>query len=267
MTGRMDYFGPMVLKFECFSFLFFLLLCVLSFLCKGEPCCSSRIRCAWWSSCYQLRCLRPGHCSSSDNSQHSRHCGSWHVRAQVSTRTEFFLTKKFLSKQQAKRKKNRGLQDPTHIFQILPPSLEERKFEAIVTKEKELAAEKKKLEDQLVDLQEKNHALAQRLQGAKKLLPSLTVFHLLRSKRFERRCPEANVRSIFLVARRSECQNDWRKPRRDSRASERAVDASSGRTNCNIETTPDCTAEQRRAAQAGEHSKEKKKSRSFVTFL
>ena len=172
-----------------------------------------------------------------------------------------------LSKQQAKRKKNRGLQDPTHIFQILPPSLEERKFEAIVTKEKELAAEKKKLEDQLVDLQEKNHALAQRLQGAKKLLPSLTVFHLLRSKRFERRCPEANVRSIFLVARRSECQNDWRKPRRDRRASERAVDASSGRANCNIETTPDCTAEQRRAAQAGEHSKEKKKSRSFVTFL
>lgn len=59
----------------------------------------------------------------------------------------------------------KGLQDPTHILQILPASLTERKFEAVVTKEKELAAEKKKLEDQLQDLHEKNQALAQRLTG------------------------------------------------------------------------------------------------------
>jgi class 3 adenylate cyclase len=59
----------------------------------------------------------------------------------------------------------KGLQDPTHILQVLPVSLIERKFEAIVTKEKELAAEKKKLEDQLQEMQEKNQVLAQRLSG------------------------------------------------------------------------------------------------------
>jgi class 3 adenylate cyclase len=61
----------------------------------------------------------------------------------------------------------KGLQDPTRIFQILPVSLTERKFGAVVTKDAELAAEKKKLEDQLQELQEKSQVLAQRLLSLK----------------------------------------------------------------------------------------------------
>lgn len=59
----------------------------------------------------------------------------------------------------------KGLNDPTHIYQLLPSSLVERKFEAVVTKEAELAEEKKKLEEQLAELQKKNNELSEKLVG------------------------------------------------------------------------------------------------------
>lgn len=57
----------------------------------------------------------------------------------------------------------KGLQEATHIYQVLPESLCERVFEVAVTKESELANEKKKLEEQLKEMQEKNNALAEKL--------------------------------------------------------------------------------------------------------
>ncbi len=59
----------------------------------------------------------------------------------------------------------KGLNDATHIFQVLPGSLRERKFAAAVSKESELAAEKAKLETQLQELRSKNDELSQKLQG------------------------------------------------------------------------------------------------------
>ena len=58
----------------------------------------------------------------------------------------------------------KGLNDPTHILQILPASLTERKFEAVRTKEQELQAEKVKLETQLQEMEEKNKALNAQLR-------------------------------------------------------------------------------------------------------
>jgi DNA repair exonuclease SbcCD ATPase subunit len=59
----------------------------------------------------------------------------------------------------------KGLNDATHILQILPDSLKERKFAAVVTKEQALAEEKKKLEDQLLEMEKKNKELADRLSN------------------------------------------------------------------------------------------------------
>lgn len=58
----------------------------------------------------------------------------------------------------------KGLADATHIWQVLPLSLSERKFEAVVSKEQELQEEKKKLQEQLFQLQKKNELLADELK-------------------------------------------------------------------------------------------------------
>jgi hypothetical protein len=57
----------------------------------------------------------------------------------------------------------KGLVDSTHIYQILPESLKGRTFAAVQSKESALADEKKKLEDQLREMKERNSMLAMQL--------------------------------------------------------------------------------------------------------
>ncbi len=58
-----------------------------------------------------------------------------------------------------------GLDDATHILQVLPGPLSERTFDAMKNREAELQEQKKKLEEQLQQLQQRNDELAKRLAG------------------------------------------------------------------------------------------------------
>lgn len=57
----------------------------------------------------------------------------------------------------------KGLNDATHILQILPEALTERTFVPVKSKESELNDEKRNLEAQLLELRKKNDALAGQL--------------------------------------------------------------------------------------------------------